>query len=169
MAAGGTKNSIGAVPIALFLVLVAVGASISAVAWEEAPRGTPSYTIVDPSGILQVLLSSTVDEVSYTDIGGRTHVYTGWTVQELLIEDLELRFNSTMGANVTGLSAGIEAAMGKTLGSLSGGHHFNLEASFATAYLSVYDLDVQGSARATTLVHMRNTDANAKVTLAMTE
>jgi len=169
MAAGGSKNGIGAVPIALFVVLVAVGASVSAVAWQEAPRGTPRYTIVDSSGILQALLSSTVDEVSYTDIGGRTHVYTGWTVQELLIEDLELRFNSTMGANVTGLSTGIEAAMGKSLGNLAGEHHYQLEATFATAYLSVYDQDIHGSARATTMVHMRSSDAYAKVTLSLTE
>jgi hypothetical protein len=171
MAKNGAEpmGGIGRVPVVLFVVLVAVGASLSAVAWQESPKTAPRYTMVDSSGILQALLSSTVGEVSYTDTGGRTHVYTGWTVQELLVEDLELRSNTTMEANATGLGTGIEDAIGKNLNGLAGEHHYHLEASFAAAHFNVYDIDIKGSARANTQVHMRSMDANAKVSIALTE
>jgi hypothetical protein len=159
----------GAVPVALFLVLVIAGSSILAVAFQDAPKGTPSYTVVDENGILEALLSTTVDYTTYTDSTGRVHVYTGWTVQELIIEDLELRTSTTIKANVTSLAGGIEAAISKKLHDLSGEHHYDLKASFGATFFRAKDLDLQGPAKATISLHMRSFDSDAKVSLWMTE
>ena len=165
----GGIMGIGKLPIALFVLLTVVGASIFAVAWQEAPKGTRTYAVVDPDGVLTALLSSTIDEVSYTDASGRTHIYTGWTVQELLVEDLELRIDQTAKANITGLEKGLEAAIGTKLDGISGEHHYNLKASYGGTYFRIKDLDLQGSADAMTTVHMRTQDAEARVQLSMTE
>jgi hypothetical protein len=159
----------GAMPIALFLVLVIAGSSILVVAFQEAPKGTPSYTVVDGNGILEALLSTTVDYTTYTDSSGTVHVYTGWTVQELMIEDLELRSSTTTKANVSSLAGGIEDAINKKLHDLSGEHHYDLKASFGAAFFRAKDLDLQGQAKATINVHMRSFDSDAKIALWMTE
>jgi|GEM_PF-6662133 len=159
----------GAVPIALFLVLVLSGSSILALTIKETPKGTPSYTVVDSNGILTALLGSTVDHTSYTDSSGKVHVYTGWTVQELIVEDLELRSSTTTKANVTSLSDGIEAAINKKLHDLSGDHHYDMKSAFGSAFFRAKDLDLQGQAKATISVHMRSYDSDAKVSLWMTE
>ena len=163
------SGGLGVVPIALFLALVIAGSSILVVAVQEAPKGTPSYTIVDGNGILEALLGSTIDHTTYTDSSGKVHVYTGWTVQELLVEDLELRSSPTTKANVTSLSSGIEAAISQKLHDLSGDHHYDLKASFGATFFRAKDLDLQGQAKATINIHMRTHDSDAKITLWMTE
>ncbi len=159
----------GVVPIALFLALILAGSSILVVAFQEAPKGTPSYTIVDGNGILEALLDSTVDHTTYTDSSGKVHVYTGWTVQELIVEDLELRSSTTTKANVTSLSSGIEAAITKKLHDLSGDHHYDMKAAFGAFFFRAKDLDLLGQAKATISVHMRSFDSDAKISLWMTE
>jgi hypothetical protein len=162
-------DGFGVVPVALFLVLVVAGSSILVVAFQDAPKGTPSYTVVDENGILEALLSTTVDYTTYTDSFGKVHVYTGWTVQELIIEDLELRSSTTTKANVTSLAGGIEAAISKKLHDLSGEHHYDMKASFGSAFFRAKDLDLQGPAKATISLHMRSFGSDAKVSLWMTE
>jgi hypothetical protein len=164
-----SRGGIGTVPVVLFVVLVVVGSSILAVAWQDAPKVTQRYTVVDTNGILEALLASTVDEARYTDGNGRTHIYTGWTVQELIVEDLELRINQTMNANTTGLATGIEAAIGKNLQGLARPHHYNLKAAFAESFFRVKDQAIEGSARANLQVHMRSYESNAVVYLSLTE
>jgi hypothetical protein len=159
----------GLVPIALFLALVIAGSSILVVAVQDAPKGTPSYTIVDGNGILSALLSSTVDYTTYTDSTGKVQVYTGWTVQDLIVEDLELRSSTATKANVTSLSSGIEAAINKKLNALSGDHHYDMKAAFGAAFFRAKDLDLQGQAKATISVQMRSYNSDAKVSLWITE
>jgi len=164
-----TLGGFGKAPIALFLMLVIVGASIFAIAWTEAPKAKPTTTIVDANGMLQAFLSSTIDEATYTDTAGRTHVYTGWTVQELLVEDLELRSNSSVKANTTNLEKGLETDFAKMLDDIASDHHYNLKANFGAANFRAKDLNLEGGARSTITIHMRTYDADAKVTLSLTE
>ena len=159
----------GMTPIALFLILIITGASIFSIAWTEAPKAKPTSTIVDAEGILGAFLSSTIDEATYTDTDGRKHVYTGWTVQELVIEDLELRSNTSLKANTTNLAKGLETDFAKRLDDISGEHHFNLKANFGAANFRAKDLNLEGGARSTITIHMRTYDADAKVTLSLTE
>ena len=167
----GTRSlgGFGTAPIALFLILVLTGASIFSIAWKEAPTAKPSSIVVDANGILQAFLTSTIDEATYKDSAGRTHVYTGWTVQELVIEDLELRSNNSVKANTTNLAKGLETDLAERLDDISGDHHYNLKANFGAANFRAKDLNLEGGARSTITIHMRTYNADAKVTLSLTE
>jgi len=160
---------IGKVPLVLFIMLTIAGASIFAVARQDAPSGSVNDAVVDAGGVLESLLASTIDEVRYTDVSGRTHIYTGWTIHELMVEDLELRSDDDTPANITSLEKGIEAAVNAKLDALSGEHHYNLKASYGGVFFRIKDLAIEGKATSTTTIHMRSIDGDAKVLLSMTE
>ena len=159
----------GIVPVALFLVLVLSGSSILALTLKETPKGAPSFTVVDENGILSALLDSTVDRTTYTDNAGLVHVYIGWTVKELIVEDLEFRSTSSPRANVSSLNSGIESDINQNLHNLTGVHHYDMKATFGGAYFRVKDLDLNGNPEATISVHMPSFGSDAKVSLWMTE
>ena len=90
-------------------------------------------------------------------------------MQELIVEDLELRSSTTTKANITSLIGGIESAINKKLHDLSGVHHYDMKASFGATFFRAKDLDLQGQAKATISIHMRSFDSDAKISLWMTE
>lgn len=165
----GKGPGIGKAALALFTILLISSVGILTVAMQEATPKVRGEAQVDSAGILQALLSSTVDEVTYIDAGGNVSVYTGWTIGALLVEDLELRLNQTVAANLTSMGSGIEGQVTEQLKGLSGLHHYNLKVSFTTTYFRITDVGITGGSQATATLPMKTVDGEAKVTLVMTE
>lgn len=164
-----TKKRMGKAAFALFVILILASASVMVVALQEASPDVKGDVMVDAEGILQAFLTSTVNEVSYTDEVGDTNVYVAWTVHDLLVEDMELRTNSTATANLTNIEDGIEATLSGMLEGIAGGHHYNLKVSLKDTFFRIRDLDLEGGARSTAKVPMRTVDGDATVTLSLTE
>ena len=138
-------------------------------ATQEASPKLKGEAAVDADGILNALLSSTVDDTTYTDMEGNTSHFIGWTVQALLVQDLETRSNRTLGSNNTSLENGIEDAISGQLKGLSGQHHYHLEVSFRYEHLTITDVGILEGAKAEAQLPMRTFDGSAEVVLVMTE
>jgi len=163
------STSIGKAPFVLFAVLMLASVSILTVATQEASPKLKGEAMVDPQGVLDALLSSTVDETSYTDIEGNTSHFIGWTVQALLVQDLEIRSNKTLGSSNTSLEMGIEYAVSRLLKDLSGQHHYNLKVSFRFEHLTITDVGISEGAKAKGYLPLMTFDGNANAVLVITE
>ncbi len=60
----------------------------------------------------EVLLASTIPVVSYVDSNGNETVFAGYSVNQLILEDLYLRQNLFNNFNLTSLEMGIETEIG---------------------------------------------------------
>jgi hypothetical protein len=159
----------GKAPFALFAVLLLASVAIVTLANHEAAPKLKSEAMVDAQGILDALLGSTIDQATYTDLEGNATIYTGWTVQSLLVEDLETRNNRTVDPNITSLQNGIEAKVLDLLKALSGNHHYNLKVSFRTSVISITDVSIGQGAKSEGSISMRSFEGKALVNLIITE
>jgi len=163
------SNPIGKAPLVLFAVLMLASISILTVATQEASPKLKGETAVDCQGVLDALLSSTLDETTYIDVAGNTSHFIGWTVQSLLVQDMEIRSNKTLGSNNTSLEMGIEGAIYRLLEDLAGQHHFFLEISFRFERSTITDVGIPEGAKAESQLPMRTFDGTAKTVLVITE
>jgi hypothetical protein len=62
----------------------------------------------------EVLLASTIPRVTYIDIYTNVTEYIGYSINQLIIEDVYLRINSASNLNVTSLKQGIESQIQKS-------------------------------------------------------
>jgi hypothetical protein len=159
----------GKAPFVMFAVLMLASVSILTLATQEASPRLKGETPVDADGVLNALLSSTVDDTTYSDIEGNTSHFIGWTVQALLVQDLEIRSNRTLGSNNTSLENGIEDAISELLKGVSGQHHYQLKVSFRFEHLTITDVGISEGAKAQAHLPMRTFDGSAEALLVMTE
>lgn len=168
MASRDTKQ-IGKAPFALFAALLLASVVVATVAMQEASPQVEADVKVDADNVLRTFLTSTVDEARYTDMDGRTRVFQGWTVEALLVEDMEVRINTTEEANVTSLEKGLESRLSYILGEISGDHHYSLKVAFTYTSFKLSDIGLEGGARSSTAIPLRTIDGDIKLTLALTE
>ncbi len=57
----------------------------------------------------EVLLTSTITRVSYNDLNDNETVYIGYTINQLILEDVYHRINSDDNLNLTSLELGLES------------------------------------------------------------
>ena len=73
--------------------------------------------------IAQTLLTCTIPRINYTDSEGQETIYIGWTVEQLIIEDLKIRNGQKpykAPADIESLRNGLEGAVGRLLDDMVG-------------------------------------------------
>ena len=111
-------NYLHILDIVIFLVLIlSLSFAIVAFGFEMGSengtdghdRATQEYLNDYTNGVNKALLMATVPIASYVDSDGNETIYIGYSVNQLILEDIYIRQNSTLNLNRTSLENGLES------------------------------------------------------------
>ncbi|MCK5559188.1 MAG: hypothetical protein KAJ51_01285 [Thermoplasmata archaeon] len=104
--------------ISLSFAIVVIGIDINGDGTNGFSTDTDKATDDYANNFNEVLLSSTIPRVAYINSYGNETIFIGYSVSQLILEDVYLRWNPDSTLNLTSLKNGIEAEITKLASNL---------------------------------------------------